>query len=193
MPKTRATPLLRPAVAGDCAALAALSLEVWTGTYLLEGVNETFASFVLDAFTPGRFAALLTDPGETLIVSQNRIGIDGYIRITDNRTSPVGGRTTEISTLYVQPRHHGRGLGEALLRAGLDHCDTKGLGAPWLTTNSENTPAIGFYHRQGFASVGETMFEIDSVGYPNTVLHYEGNYPSSAPPEVAHSRAGNPP
>ncbi|MDE4174710.1 N-acetyltransferase [Phaeobacter sp. PT47_59] len=171
---------LRPAQPSDCAALAALSIEVWTGTYLRDGVNETFAAFVLEAFTPGHFAALLRDPAETLIVSQNRVGIDGYIRITEGRPSPVGGRHTEISTLYVQPRHHGRGIGEALLRAGLDHCNTKGLGAPWLTTNSENTPAIGFYHRQGFESLGETLFEIDGVGYPNTVLHYEGDYPSKA-------------
>ncbi len=180
MPKPRATPQLRPAAQTDCAALAALSIEVWTCTYLREGVNETFASFVLDTFTPAHFRDLLNDPEETLIVSQNRVGIDGYIRITENRTSPVGGLMAEISTLYVQPRHHGRGLGEALLRAGLDHCEANGLGLPWLTTNSENTPAIGFYHRQGFASVGETMFEIDGVGYPNTVLHYARDYPSRA-------------
>ena len=165
---------LRPATEGDCAALAALSIEVWTGTYLREGVNETFARFVLDAFSTRHFEDLLQDPREVLIVSQNRVGIDGYIRVTENRTSPVGERDTEISTLYVQPRHHGHGIGAGLLRAGLDHCDTNGLGAPWLTTNSENTPAIGFYHRQGFETVGETVFEIDGVGYPNTVLHYAG-------------------
>ncbi|MEL0438119.1 GNAT family N-acetyltransferase [Phycobacter sp. K97] len=188
MPKPRAanrTLNLRPAKSADCAALAALSIEVWTGTYLREGVNGTFASFVLDAFTPGRFAALLSDPEETIIVSQNRVGIDGYIRITQNRPSPVGGCMTEISTLYVQPRHHGGGIGQALLKAGLEHCDAHGLGEPWLMTNSENTPAIGFYHRQGFATVGDTMFEIDGIGYPNTLLHYEGAlkdpvHPSSA-------------
>ena len=174
MPANGSAPKLRSAAAGDCAALAALSIEVWTGTYLREGVNETFARFVLNSFTPGHFADLLNDPGETLIISQNRVGIDGYIRVTENRASPVGGPTVEISTLYVQPRHHGRGIGEALLRAGLDHCEAKGFGAPWLATNSENTPAIAFYHRQGFVTVGDTVFEIDGVGYPNTVLHYAG-------------------
>ena len=174
-PQTKHLLQLRPAKTTDCAALAALSIEVWTGTYLREGVNDTFAAFVLETFTPAHFAALLQDPGETLIVSQNRVGIDGYIRITEDRPSPVGGTNTEITTLYVQPRHHGRGIGQALLRAGLDHCRAKGFGAPWLATNSENTPAIGFYHRQGFASVGETVFEIDGTGYPNTVLHYTGD------------------
>lgn len=168
-------PQLRAAQQADCAALAALSIEVWTGTYLREGVNGTFATFVLETFTPARFAELLRDPGESLILSQNRVGPDGYIRITENRPSPAGGPSVEISTLYVQPRHHGRGLGQALLRAGLDHCKAKDLGPPWLATNSENTPAIGFYHAQGFVTAGETHFEIDGTLYPNTVLHYAGD------------------
>jgi ribosomal protein S18 acetylase RimI-like enzyme len=39
-----------------------------------------------------------------------------------------------------------------------------------LTTNSENTPAIGFYHAMRFEAFGTTDYVIDGVGYPNDVF-----------------------
>ncbi|WP_425336129.1 GNAT family N-acetyltransferase [Sinorhizobium numidicum] len=41
---------------------------------------------------------------------------------------PIRGcSTTEISTLYVQPRHHGKGIGKGLLNEGLRKCATDGV------------------------------------------------------------------
>jgi hypothetical protein len=40
----------------------------------------------------------------------------------------------------------------------------------WLTTNSENAPAIAFYLKQGFEKVGTTHFRIQDEGYLNDVF-----------------------
>ena len=56
-------------------------------------------------------------------VSRNDEGIDGYIRVTTGvTTAPEWCGSTEITTLDVQPRHHGKGIGKALLDHALDHC-----------------------------------------------------------------------
>jgi ribosomal protein S18 acetylase RimI-like enzyme len=171
MPDT--SPLIRPAVREDAPSLAALSIEVWLGTCLRSGISGHFADYVLAQYTPAHFTRALQAPDEQLLVSQNRDGIDGYIRLIHSRPSPAGGtRQTEIATLYVQPRHHRRGLGKALLQAALQHGESSGWDAPWLTTNSENTAAIRFYHTQGFVTVGQTAFEIGDERYPTAVLHY---------------------
>ena len=166
---------IRPAAQDDCSSLAALSIEVWLGTYLREGVSRFFADYVLGRYTPEHFQKSLQDPDECLLVSQNQDGIDGYIRVTHDRPSPAGGQSrTEISTLYVQPRHHGKGTGRHLLEAGLQACRANRWDAPWLTTNSENTRAISFYLRNGFGKAGLTAFRIQETHYPNDVLQYRG-------------------
>lgn len=103
-------------------------------------------------------------------MSQDDDGIDGFIRLSSGRTAPVSGCSSmESSTLYVQPRHHGMGIGKALLDAALDHCRELGTESVWLTTNAGNSPAIAFDLRRGFDHVGETQFRIGREGYLNSV------------------------
>ncbi|MFS4580853.1 N-acetyltransferase family protein [Phaeobacter sp. C3_T13_0] len=162
---------LRVADMADASSLAALSIEVWIGTYLREGVSGFFADYALAELTAARFEMHLANPQEYFIVSQNKIGIDGYIRISRGSPAPVTGCSdVEIKTLYVQPHHHGRGIGAALLRAGLAHCADVGVSDVWLASNAENVGAKGFYLSQGFARVGDTVFVIDDQSYLNDVF-----------------------
>ncbi len=162
---------LRLAIPDDAPSLAVVSCEVWVGTYLKDGVSPFFAKYVLETFRAEAFAAPLQDPNEHFIVSQNTVGIDGFIRLTKGKTDPVSAKSNlEITTLYVQPRHHGKGIGLALLNAGLDWARGAGASSVWLTTNSENTPAIAFYKRQGFEVIGQTHFTIDDQAYLNDVF-----------------------
>jgi len=163
----------RKALQSDATSMAALSIEVWLGTYLRRGVNTFFANYALSEFTASKFEALLDDPKEYFAVSENEDGIDGFIRITTGNSGPVNGcSNTEISTLYIQPRHHGVGLGKGLLQAGLRHCHEESVQSVWVATNSENTPAINFYIAQGFENVGNTHFRIQDQAYLNDVFSY---------------------
>nr|WP_264213937.1 GNAT family N-acetyltransferase [Leisingera thetidis] len=171
---------IRPATAEDCASLAALSIEVWLATYLRAGISRIFAEHVLAQYTPDHFAAALKTSEQCILVSQNREGIDGYIRVAHNSPCPAGGLSrTEIATLYVRPCHQGEGKGAGLLIAGLQACGTRGWDAPWLAANSENLRAIAFYLRHGFEPAGLTCFRIGEASYANDVLQYRGPLPPS--------------
>ncbi|MFY2822803.1 GNAT family N-acetyltransferase [Ruegeria sp. MALMAid1280] len=161
---------LRQADRSDASSIAAISIEVWIGTYLKQGVNGFFADYALSEFTPAKITNLICDPDEFILVSDNEEGIDGLIRVSPARNAPVSGWSgMEISTFYVQPRHHGKGIGKRLLAAALEFCKGQGEDAVWLATNAENTPAIAFYHAQGFEHIGETHFRIDGNEYLNNV------------------------
>ena len=161
----------RTAQASDAPILAAISIEVWIGTYLRQGVGAVFAEFALREFTTDRMAAMIADPSNHVIVSENTEGLDGFMRIGTSRTAPVAGcSTVEIVTLYVQPRHHGRGIGRALLDRGLAWAGAGGASSVWLTTNTQNAPAIAFYLSRGFRRIGRTDFWIDGEAYPNDVF-----------------------
>ncbi len=138
-------------------------------TYIREGVNAFFADYVLNEFTAAKFKAILDDPAETVWVSENAKGIDGFVRVTQGKVAPVEGYSdVELTTLYVQGRHQGKGIGLALLKQAL------ALGDLWLATNIENENAVAFYLAQGFTIVGETHFEIQDEAYLNHVIAYQG-------------------
>ncbi|MBK0023903.1 GNAT family N-acetyltransferase [Ochrobactrum sp. S46] len=161
----------RIAQPSDAPILAAISIEVWIGTYIRRGVNAFFAEYALNEFTSDKLRALIEDQDERVIVLENGDGIDGFIRISHGNEAPVADCSSmEISTLYVQPRHHGRGLGRLLLEEGLNYARNNGSPSVWLTTNSENTPAIAFYLKQGFEKVGTTHFHIQDQAYRNDVF-----------------------
>ena len=162
---------LRIARLSDAPILAAISIEVWLGTYIQRGVNAFFAEYALNTFTSDKLAVLLENANEHVIVSENKDGLDGFIRVSHGKDAPVGNcSTVEISTLYVQPRHHGKGIGKALLDEALHHIRAAEGSSVWLTTNSGNTPAIAFYLKHGFERVGTTHFRIGDQAYPNDVF-----------------------
>lgn len=174
MPSPSASMSLRAARDTDCSSLAALSIQVWLSTYIREGINAHFADYALAEFTTDHFHRILSSPTEHILVSQNHTGIDGYIRIRTTVCPPSDGTSdTEIATLYVQPRHQGRGVGHHLLTAALLHCQKSGWAYPWLIVNSENTTATHFYKRNGFMTRGQTWFEIQGQKYPNEILQYD--------------------
>jgi len=164
---------LRKPTISDASSIAAISLEVWIGTYLKRGVSAFFADYALEEFTPAKTAALISDPTQFMLVSQNDEGIDGFIRVSTASKAPVAGCSEmEISTLYVQRRHHGKGIGKRLLNAAFQHCNEMAVPSVWVATNAENAPAIAFYLAQGFKHAGETHFHIEDQPYLNNVYAY---------------------
>lgn len=160
---------IRRATHEDASSLAALSIEVWLATYIREGVNAFFADYALNEFTTAKFENLLSNVSETLWVSENTVGIDGFVQISNGNKAPVAGCSDmEIAKLYVQKRHQGRGVGLALLNKALEQ------GAPWLMVNAENAPAVEFYKSQGFTPMGETFFCIQDKKYLNYILARKG-------------------
>ncbi|WP_269078891.1 acetyltransferase [Sphingobium ummariense] len=71
---------------------------------------------------------------------------------------------SRIEALFVDPHHHGRGAGRALLAHALTH-------HPVLDAdvNAQNAQAAGFYARMGFVPVGES--DRDGQGRPYPLIH----------------------
>ena len=162
---------IRDALPSDASSLAAISPEVWIGTYLRRGVNAFFADYALSEFTSEKFEAILGSVNDHLIVSENEDGIDGFIRVSFKSRAPSASKTqTEIKTLYVQPRHHGKGIGKRLMQAALAICAAKEIETVWLSVNSENSAALEFYRANGFVMTGQTHFRFDNQAYLNAVM-----------------------
>jgi ribosomal protein S18 acetylase RimI-like enzyme len=163
--------MIRKAEERDASSLAAVSIEVWVNTYLRDGVSPLFADYVLAEFTAQKFHNAIRNPDLAIWVSENRTGIDGFVKVCSTATCPLPGCSPlEIMTLYVQPRHQSGGRGGALLRHALDHCRRLGAESAWLKVEAENRRAIDFYVRHGFTRIGSTDFVIADQAYENYVM-----------------------
>jgi ribosomal protein S18 acetylase RimI-like enzyme len=163
--------MIRKAEERDASSMAAVSIEVWLNTYLRQGVSAFFADYVLSEFTAQKFRHTIADPDLAIWVSENRIGIDGFVTVCSTAAAPLENCShLEIATLYVQPRHQSSGKGAALLYCALEHCRSLKSGSAWLKVNAENARAIDFYRRHGFVRVGTTSFVIADKAYENHVM-----------------------
>jgi ribosomal protein S18 acetylase RimI-like enzyme len=127
----------------------------------------------LKEFTTARFEQNLSRTDSVIWVSENSVGIDGFIRIARDAEPPLHGCSDlEIATLYVQPRHQGSGTGRVLLTTGLEFCASTGRPDVWLCVNAENTRAAKFYVKNGFTKIGETQFQIEDQTDPNHVFRH---------------------
>lgn len=79
-------------------------------------------------------------------VERRVIGFVGYWYILDE---------AHISTIAVRPECRGRGVGEELLVAALEHAQKLGAVEASLEVRVSNAVAQNLYHKYGFAEVGQ--------------------------------------
>ncbi|RQO45145.1 hypothetical protein DBV14_24145 [Variovorax sp. KBW07] len=163
---------VRSAVEADAHTLAALAIQVWLGTYATEGVNDLLARYVLETFTPAKFAGWVKDADACLLVAEVDEHLVGYALLRFGAMQPlVSEAGAELCTLYVQEPFTGAGVGSALLSKAVSSVrERTGTDALWLSVNVKNRRACGFYEKHGFAEKGRTHFVLGEGRHENLVL-----------------------
>lgn len=90
---------------------------------------------------------------EDLLVAEDADGRLAGIHWLKRRDGDVG----EVYNLAVHPRAQGRGVGPALLRAGLDHLAAVGCSEVILWVDTVNERAVDLYRGQGFVTRWEDI------------------------------------
>ena len=90
---------------------------------------------------------------EDLLLAEDLDGRLAGIHWLKRRGRGVG----EVYNLAVHPRAQGRGVGPALLRAGLDHLDAVGCTEVILWVDTVNERAVQLYRAQGFVTRWEDI------------------------------------
>jgi len=143
--KTAAAPFtIRPATNDDVDAI--VGIYNWA-------VNQTFATIDSEALSKEEAAAWWEQHGRRskLIVATDDSGVIGWARLF-----PWKQRGIDVveDLVYVDPVHHGRGIGRALLTELI--AQAKGLGYKTIvaTVATDNRSGLQLHSKLGFETVG---------------------------------------
>jgi len=123
---------IRPAEPADAPALSAIERRCFTDPWSPAGFQDALA-------TAGGFGVAAVRNAEVL----------GYL------IARVVADEAEILNLAVTPDARRRGIGSALLHAGLDHCTRHHVTAVFLEVRESNRQARALYGAHGFRAVGQ--------------------------------------
>jgi phosphinothricin acetyltransferase len=170
--------VLRPCERTDIPAITAIYGDA---------VRHGCASFELEPPDEREMAArleVLVGSGFPYLVAEVEGQVAGYAYAGAYRPRPAYGATVENS-VYVDPRHHGRGLGRALLAGLIAEAEARGFRQMVAVIgDSANLPSIRLHKGLGFDHVGT----LRSVGWKHgrwldTVLMQRALGPGNGRPE----------
>jgi ribosomal protein S18 acetylase RimI-like enzyme len=156
------TLMIRRAVPGDAAALAAFAESAFRATFGAQNSAENMDVYCAGAYGESIQAREISDPGiETLVAMQDDRPI-GYAQL---RWGAAPGRVTavkpaEISRLYVDHAQHGKGVARELMDRLFALAGAGGADLIWLGVWEHNPRAIAFYRKHGFTPVGDHIFKL---------------------------------
>lgn len=160
---------LRPATLADAALIASIHSTSWQATY---------RGLLPDAFLDGEvtreraayWEARLRAPGgerRMVLIAELAAEPIGFVCVERQPESTWG---VLLDNLHALPGHQGIGAGKLLMRAAEDWARAQGESQLYLYVLEGNTPAIGFYERQGWQFVGAEPDHMGGVDI--TALRY---------------------
>jgi ribosomal protein S18 acetylase RimI-like enzyme len=153
---------LRPAAAADAAPLTELSRRTFLATYAHRNTPADMDLYLAQSLTVAQWMEILSRPEHAVLLLEDEDGLAGYAEVRQGFTPScvMTEAPIELSRLYVATERLGRGLGGLLLQGCIREALARGGTGLWLGVWQENTRAIAFYRRAGFAIVGTQIFPL---------------------------------
>lgn len=147
---------VRPGVAADADAAAAVFLACWHRSYADLLPPEVRARYDEPAALAMWRRILASAPDGVLVADVADRGVCGVTRFGADPEDPTLGH---VFSLYVHPDAQGLGLGRALLHAAAERLRASGFRTAALWVFAGNAAARAFYQAQGWRPDGGTRVE----------------------------------
>lgn len=145
----------------DIPLIQQLSKEIWNKVYPAI-ISQEQIDFMLEMmYSEGSLKQQMTELSHHFIIVYSNgtpVGFASY-----SVKSSLEPDVIRLNKLYLQPEHHGKGLGKAMMEYIIK--EGRLLAGSMLELNvNKHNPAVSFYKKQGFVIVSETVLDIGN-GY----------------------------
>lgn len=157
----------RTAVPGDETALSLLGQATFLSTFAFDHPGPPLLHFLNELHSPEFYAAKLTSPDIDLIIGETPLGAPvAYAMLCPPEHPHVEHEGDwELKRIYLLGPWQGGGNGGALMQHAIDAAHKRKARRLLLAVYENNERAIGFYHKQGFSKIGETIFMVGDVEF----------------------------
>ncbi|WP_407556925.1 GNAT family N-acetyltransferase [Winogradskyella sp. 4-2091] len=156
----------------DSLRISVLLKTVYIQTYAVDGVTFEFANFITKRFSTENIISTIKEKPSRLIIAYQNGNPIGVAEIIYDSTCPIRKTSVpELSKLYVLERFYGKGIGYGLINETEKEVRQNGFAEFNLEVYIKNDRAIAFYKRQGYTSIGNVDFPMESNTYENLVMN----------------------
>lgn len=158
---------VRVAIPGDAPAIARIKIETWRHAY-----SHILDPVVLANLDEQKESERWRDRIQQFPEDQNALvacygdKVIGYVVMGPNRFGevPCDG---ELQAIYVQPSHHGKGIGRRLMVPAVDWMIEAGYMSMAVFVFRDNPLGVGFYKSIGAEFYNSGELEISGKKYPD--------------------------
>ena len=166
------TPIVwRKADADDAEALAYLGAATFMATFAFDHPGKPLIDHLRDEHSAAYYADALAQPGVDILIGETPLETAvGYAMLTPPSHAELQQEgDIELKRIYLLGPWQGGGNGKALLDKVLLRAQQRGAKRLLLAVYENNTRAVAFYERAGFAPIGETVFMVGQVPFRDMV------------------------
>ena len=165
-------PSLRHATPRDARELAHLGERTFREAFGPMNTADNIDHHTRERYGEAIQADEIADPRMTTLVAEADGALIGFTQLRWEAAPPCVVATTpgEIQRLYVASEWHGRGIAQQLMEAALGLMQARRCDVAWLGVWEHNPRAIAFYHKYGFAEVGDQPYSLGDDDQRDLVL-----------------------
>ena len=160
---------IRPATAEDADALSLVGCATFLETYAGWVDGQAIVDFCRSGHSADAYRAYLNKGAQAWLATVEPGGAPvGYALNCAADLEAAQEGDWELRRIYVLARFHGTGLASALMNAAVE--GAHGHARLLVGVKDDNTKAIAFYRKHGFADVGTRQFQVGRRTYSDLVL-----------------------
>lgn len=153
---------LRTTLPADVPALQRIAIETQVDTFGEFNTPENMQAYLDEAYSLDNLRIELDEPGSHNLLAFLDDELAGFLRM---RRYPevehlLGNNTLELQRLYAATKHHGKGVGAALMQRSIDIARSEEVDWLWLGVWERNFKAQEFYRKWGFERFSEHIFQM---------------------------------
>ena len=155
---------IRRATLDDAKALTDLAYTTFWDAFAHHPKNapDDLNHYMRQAFNVEQTTKELGDENSLFLIAELDGEAAGYAKVIigNSEEGIHAERPIELNRLYAHQQFLGKGIGQALMDACLDHAKTAGHDVMWLGVWEYNPRAQRFYEKNGFRLVGSHTFNL---------------------------------